>query len=134
MYVRPYPFLSHTPCHLNPPSRSIADRLLQSMRLAGMTPTPSGYGVVMAACHRAGQGERVLALLEVRRMCVFGTAKAVKCVFRSPYPIVIPHTYAYTHDKQEMDQSGVEPPATAYATAVHAALAAKEHGRMLQVG
>jgi hypothetical protein len=32
-----------------------------------------------------------------------------------------------------MDASGVEPPANAYATAVHAALAAKEHGKMLQV-
>lgn len=43
-------------------------------------------------------------------------------------------SHALTHNTQEMDQSGVEPPATAYATAVHAALAAKEHGRMLQVG
>lgn len=36
------------------------------MRAGGMQPGPGGYGVVMAACHRAGQGERVLALLEVR--------------------------------------------------------------------
>lgn len=32
-----------------------------------------------------------------------------------------------------MDVSGVEAPATAYATAVHAALAAKQHGKMLAV-
>lgn len=31
-----------------------------------------------------------------------------------------------------MDRSGVETSAAAYATAVHAALAAKQHGKMLQ--
>lgn len=34
---------------------------------------------------------------------------------------------------QEMDASGVDAPATAYATAVHAALSAKQHGKMLAV-
>lgn len=53
----------HTP-HRNHIHRSVADGLLQSMRAAGLKPGPGGYGVVMAACHRAGQGERVLALLE----------------------------------------------------------------------
>lgn len=36
-------------------------------------------------------------------------------------------------NKQEMDASGVEATATAYATAVHAALATKQHGKMLVV-
>lgn len=52
------------------PNRSTADGLLQSMRAAGLPPSPNSYGVVMAACHRAGQGERVLALLEVGCCCV----------------------------------------------------------------
>ena len=46
---------------------SAADALLQAMHAAGLKPGPGGYGVVMAACHRAGQGERVLALLEVTK-------------------------------------------------------------------
>jgi hypothetical protein len=71
----------HTPTHTHKQTnkqkqnRSAADGLLQSMRAAGLTPGPGGYGVVMAACHRAGQGERVLALLEV---CVRVVASTVR--------------------------------------------------------
>ena len=35
-----------------------------------MAAGPASYGVVMSACHRAGQSERVLELLQVRISCV----------------------------------------------------------------
>ena len=79
---------------------SVADGLLSSMQHEeGLQPEASSFAVVMAACHRAGQSERVLELLG------------------------------------EMEASGVRGGSGggAYATAIHAALAGKQHGKMLAV-